>query len=67
MRLSVNGEARTVHDGQTVADLVAALAGPAARGVAVAVNGNVVPRSAWRETALGEGDAIEVLTAVQGG
>lgn len=36
-------------------------------GVAVAVNGAVVPRSAWATTALRDGDAVEVVTAVQGG
>ncbi len=69
MNLTVNGEYRTVMDAQTtVSDLVGELTGGgAARGVAVAVNGDVVPRSAWDLTALRDGDAVEVLTAVQGG
>ncbi|MEV6526437.1 sulfur carrier protein ThiS [Longispora urticae] len=37
------------------------------RGVAVAVNGTVVPRSTWTSTALADGDVVELLTAVQGG
>lgn len=37
------------------------------RGVAVAVDGEVVPRSAWAETALAEGQRIEVVGAIQGG
>jgi len=36
-------------------------------GVAVAVNGEVVSRSAWESTPLSESDLVEVLTAVQGG
>ncbi|MGW0071125.1 sulfur carrier protein ThiS [Streptosporangium sandarakinum] len=36
-------------------------------GVAVAVNGEVVSRGAWDSTALADADAVEVLTAVQGG
>ncbi|PZS16264.1 MAG: thiamine biosynthesis protein ThiS [Acidimicrobiales bacterium] len=36
-------------------------------GMAVAVNGEVVPRSRWPATELADGDQVEVLTAVQGG
>jgi sulfur carrier protein len=43
------------------------MGGPPARGLAVAVNGEVVPRSSWTVTALDDGDAVEILTAVQGG
>jgi len=68
MTLTVNGESREVAPAETVARIVARLAGSgAARGVAVAVNGDVVPRSAWATTELRDGDAVEVLTAVQGG
>lgn len=64
--LSVNGEARTVPAGTDLSALVATLA-PAPSGVAAAVNESVVPRGQWAATTLGEGDRIEVLTAVQGG
>jgi sulfur carrier protein len=37
------------------------------RGVAVALNGAVVPRGAWRETALKPGDSVEIVRARQGG
>jgi sulfur carrier protein len=66
MRLTVNGEHRTLPDRLNVAELMGELT-DRTRGVAVAVNGAVVPRSAWGLTALGDGDAVEVLTAVQGG
>jgi sulfur carrier protein len=62
MRVTVNGSGRDLPDGQTVADLV-----PPRRGVAVAVNGAVVPRSTWDGTPLRDGDRVEVLTAAQGG
>ena len=62
----VNGEAQTVPAGTSVADVIASLAcGP--KGIAVAVNADVVPRSAWAATSLREGDHLEVLTAAQGG
>lgn len=37
------------------------------RGIAVALNGAVVPRAAWRETALKPGDSVEIVRARQGG
>jgi sulfur carrier protein len=52
----------------TVADFLAQQTvdvGP--RGIAVALNGSVVPRSAWSETALKPGDNIEIVRAMQGG
>lgn len=37
------------------------------KGVAVALNGSVVPRSRWDEQELRDGDRIEIITAMQGG
>jgi sulfur carrier protein len=37
------------------------------RGVAVAINGTVVPRSKWNETVLSDGDDIEIVKIMQGG
>lgn len=63
----VNGEPHEAV-GQTVTELVAALGGaPGGRGVAVAVGGEVVPRSAWGRRHLVAGDRVEVLGAIQGG
>lgn len=68
MRIRVNGAERTVEPGSTLADLVQATRGDAAgKGTAAAVNGEVVSRAEWPATPLSEGDAIEVLTASQGG
>ncbi|MGH3715768.1 MAG: sulfur carrier protein ThiS [Micromonosporaceae bacterium] len=66
MNVSVNGQARQFTAEATVADAVTALTA-APNGVAVAVNGEVVPRGEWRTTALRDGDQLEVLTASQGG
>ncbi|MFG1880680.1 sulfur carrier protein ThiS [Micromonospora sp. NPDC049102] len=66
MELTVNGTGRTVPGGASVADLVGDVA-PHQRGVAVAVNGEVVPRTGWPVTELHDGDRVEVLTAAQGG
>ncbi|MEU7328801.1 sulfur carrier protein ThiS [Streptomyces parvus] len=64
--VSVNGEARAVPAGTDLDALVATLT-RARSGVAAAVNESVVPRGQWAATTLGDGDRVEVLTAVQGG
>jgi sulfur carrier protein len=67
MRLTVNGrELVEAESGLSVGALVDRLASRR-RGVAVAVNGTVVPRSTWETARLADGDAVEVLTAAQGG
>ncbi|MBQ1015007.1 sulfur carrier protein ThiS [Micromonospora sp. M51] len=66
MELTVNGAGRSVPAGASVADLVGDIV-PHPRGVAVAVNGEVVPRTGWPTRALRDGDRVEVLTAAQGG
>jgi sulfur carrier protein len=62
----VNGEAKEVAATTTVGDLVAEL-GRGPKGIAVARNGEVVPRSTWSDEQLADDDRIEVLEAAQGG
>lgn len=66
MRVQVNGETRESAP-QALPELLAELGVHERQGVAVAVNGEVVPRAAWAACALRDGDQVEVLTAVQGG
>ena len=64
----VNGEPRELPDDATVESAVQALgAADGGRGVAVALDGEVVPRGQWPSTAVREGQRLEVLHAVQGG
>ena len=67
MRVELNGEPTALPDGATVAAAIEASGAAARRGVAVAVDGEVVPRSEWDATRLHEGEKIEVLAAIQGG
>jgi sulfur carrier protein len=68
MTIELNGEPVEVTESATVADVVArAGAAEGERGVAVAVDGEVVPRAVWSSTVLGPGQAVEVVKAVQGG
>jgi sulfur carrier protein len=64
--VTVNGDDHVVAPGTTVAVLVGDL-GLEPRGIAVAVGGEVVTRSAWDERPLAAGDQVEVLTIAQGG
>jgi sulfur carrier protein len=66
MQVWINGMPRELETGARVVDAVAVLAAPMS-GVAVAVDGEVVPRASWSDTELVEGARVEVLTAVQGG
>jgi sulfur carrier protein len=66
MKVIVNGRPREVADDATVASVVADVT-PAAAGVAVALNDEIVRRTAWTTTTVRDADRLEILTAVQGG
>lgn len=69
LALTVNGEERRVkrEDAASVEALLLALAVTQRRGVAVAINDAVVPKSRWSEHEVEEGDRVEIIQATQGG
>lgn len=67
MTVLVNGTDHEVPEGATLTSVVASAAGEHRRGVAVAVNAGVVPRSEWDTTVLSAGDTVEILEVHQGG
>jgi sulfur carrier protein len=68
VNVMINGEPRDVGAGATVASVVEMLdVAPGARGVAVALDGEVVSRGQWADTQLSEGSTVEVVAAIQGG
>ena len=68
MKVVLNGEAAELRDGATVEAALESLDLPGAgRGVAVAVDAEVVPRGEWARTELHEGARVEILRAIQGG
>ena len=68
MTIELNGEQLELADGAHVVDAVArAGVDGTPRGVAVAVDGEVIPRSDWERTVLSEGQKVEVVGAIQGG
>jgi len=68
VRIELNGGVVELADAATLADAARAAGAPqSARGVAVALDGEVVPRSEWDSTPLRDGATVEVLAAIQGG
>jgi sulfur carrier protein len=65
--VTLNGERRELGERATVEAAVHAAGAPDGRGVAVALDGEVVPRGEWASTEVREGQQVEVLHAVQGG
>jgi sulfur carrier protein len=64
MTITLNGEPLALAESLTVDDL---LADRPRSGIAVALNGTVVPRAVHATTSLNDGDRLEIVTAVQGG
>jgi sulfur carrier protein len=68
MKVVVNGEPTELEPGATVQSALARLELPGGeRGVAIAVDAEVVPRGEWPARELNEGARVEVLRAIQGG
>jgi sulfur carrier protein len=66
--VELNGRQEELPEGATVADAVKVVGVDGEpRGIAVAVDGEVVRRSEWGNTTLGDRQAVEVVRAVQGG
>ncbi|MGH3518366.1 MAG: sulfur carrier protein ThiS [Haloechinothrix sp.] len=66
MEVEVNGDQRQFSDGITLVELLTEL-GTTQRGVAVAVDGEVIARGSWPDVVIADGARVEILVAVQGG
>ncbi|MDX6623631.1 MAG: thiazole synthase [Solirubrobacterales bacterium] len=68
MKIELNGEPRELAEGTTLAAAAREAGAPEdRRGVAVALDGEVIPRGEWAATPLRDGQTVEVLAAIQGG
>ena len=68
MQITLNGEEQTLADGLTLEDLLRHNnVSSSQKGVAVAVNAEVVPRGGWADVRLEPGDRVDVIRAVGGG
>jgi sulfur carrier protein len=66
--IELNGVRSELREGTSLRDaVIVAGADPESRGVAVALDGEVVPRQDWGTTELREGQSVEIVRAVQGG
>jgi sulfur carrier protein len=68
IRVTINGREHELDPGSSAQDAaLAAGVDPEQRGVAVAVDGEVVPRSRLASTVLADGQSVEVVAAIGGG
>jgi len=68
MKIHVNGEEKTVRPNLNIHDLLIVLElNPTQSGIAVAVDREVIPKTAWQTTELSENSEVEIIRAVQGG
>ena len=65
--IQINGKDESLAGSTIAALLEDKEIGANARGIAVALNGAVVPRAAWRQTMLSAGDRVEIVRVLQGG
>ncbi len=66
--ITMNGDKAEVPEGTSLEDLLTRSGhNSARRGLAIAMNGEVVPRGLWPGQAVSEGDIVELLVASQGG
>lgn len=68
MKIKVNGEKQTLQEQMNLYDFLnLQLNGEDTKGIAVALNLNIIPRQKWETTFINEDDEIEIVHAVQGG
>jgi len=67
MKVVCNGEELELREGACLDEAIAAIGYAQRAGIAAAIGDRVVPRSRWRDEALGDGDRVTVIRAVQGG
>jgi len=67
MKLIVNQNAKEFNDSDTLEQVIQQLNLPSQKGIAVALNNQVIYRAQWSSTQLNKGDSITLMQAVQGG
>lgn len=68
MQITLNGENKNVENGISIRELLIDLThDPDRKGIAVAVNAEIVVRAMWCSTRIGSGDRVDIIAAVQGG
>jgi sulfur carrier protein len=67
MTIWLNGEEKQLNAGGKLTETLSQMGIDDTRGVAIAVDGEVIPKSEWETVTLADGQRVEVVRAVQGG
>ncbi|MES2703971.1 MAG: sulfur carrier protein ThiS [Bacteroidota bacterium] len=67
MDVYINSKLHKLHTDAKVTDALAALDLAQAKGIAIAINNDVVPRGSWNDHILQPGDKVTLIRATQGG
>jgi sulfur carrier protein len=67
IKIYLNDEEKEVPEASTLLQVLEEWKLSVRKGIAVVLNGEVVPRAEWKERILKEGDRIQVIAAFQGG
>ena len=67
MTISLNNQTIEIEAQQVLSILISKQVGEKQNGIAVAVNGRVVPKTSWTEVTVNENDEILIIKATQGG
>ncbi len=67
MEVHVNNKLYAVQPGITLAALLQFIQLPSDKGIAIAINSQVVPKAAWQQQTLQSADSITIIRATQGG
>jgi len=66
MKITVNNEIKNIND-DSLSLLLNEILGEKTKGIAVAINNNIVPKSNWQSTLLKQNDSVLIIKATQGG
>ncbi len=67
MTISINNQTIEVEAQTKLSNLVFQQVGENSKGIAVAINGQVIPKDSWMETPVKENDELLIIKATQGG
>ena len=67
MTISLNNQTQEIEAQTVLSELVFLHVGEKQKGIAVAINGQVIPKTSWEQTLVSENDDILIIKATQGG
>lgn len=67
MNIYINNEQRVIENQRTIFQLLTDIQMDGSRGIAVAINNEVIPKSSWEKHPINENDRVTIIKATQGG